>query len=473
MTRLRLLIVEDNPGDYVLLKRYIQRSAIPVESFHWVSRLVDVEPILNEHEIDMAFLDLSLPDSNGTKSFKVLYRQLSHAPIIVLSGLADMEVALQTISLGAQDYLVKGEYDEKLLTKSIQYGLERKKILDKLQESNERYEIVNMATQDIIWDWNLDTHALYLSSSVIEILGFTEQYTTIEWFFENMHPEDLERIKSSLDYTIESKIKSWSSEFRFRAVDGTYKHIFSRGQTIFTADGQAHRIIGAAADVTEKRRLEEELIQQKLSQQKLITETTILAQEKERNELAKELHDNINQILSTVKMYLNIAREDEQVRTDLLNRSYENINHAIEEIRKLSQSLVAPSLGDIGIVEALKELRDEINVTRGLKVELEYENHQKKKLDPTIELMLYRIAQEQVNNIVKYAKASEATITLKTDPRNIILSIADNGVGFDPSQKAKGIGLKNISSRVEFYSGKLNIKTAPGKGCTLEISIPV
>jgi signal transduction histidine kinase len=87
--------------------------------------------------------------------------------------------------------------------------------------------------------------------------------------------------------------------------------------------------------------------------------------------------------------------------------------------------------------------------------------------------MLYRIAQEQVNNIVKYAKASEATITLKTGPRNIMLSIADNGVGFDPSQKAKGIGLKNISSRVEFYSGKLNIRTAPGKGCTLEVSIPV
>ena len=104
---------------------------------------------------------------------------------------------------------------------------------------------------------------------------------------------------------------------------------------------------------------------------------------------------------------------------------------------------------------------------------MNYENPTGKKLDATIELMIYRIVQEQINNIIKHAQASNAVITLEVGCKNIFLSIADNGVGFDSSKRAKGIGLKNISSRVAFYAGSMDVITAPGKGCRLEISIPV
>ena len=86
--------------------------------------------------------------------------------------------------------------------------------------------------------------------------------------------------------------------------------------------------------------------------------------------------------------------------------------------------------------------------------------------------MLYRIVQEQLNNITKYAQAKVAVITLKAENSNLFLSVADNGVGFDTTQKSKGIGLKNMSSRVEFHSGNMNIVSAPGQGCTLEVYIP-
>ena len=93
--------------------------------------------------------------------------------------------------------------------------------------------------------------------------------------------------------------------------------------------------------------------------------------------------------------------------------------------------------------------------------------------DKTKELMLYRVVQEQLNNITKYAKANEAFITLKKENDTVFLTIADNGVGFDTSQKSTGgIGLTNMKSRIEFYSGKLNIISAPQQGCKIEISIP-
>jgi two-component system sensor histidine kinase UhpB len=86
--------------------------------------------------------------------------------------------------------------------------------------------------------------------------------------------------------------------------------------------------------------------------------------------------------------------------------------------------------------------------------------------------MLYRIVQEQFNNISKYASAKTVTLRIDADPDFLYLSVTDDGVGFDTTQKAKGIGLKNIQSRVEFYSGTMQIISAPGKGCSLEITIP-
>lgn len=146
----------------------------------------------------------------------------------------------------------------------------------------------------------------------------------------------------------------------------------------------------------------------------------------------------------------------------------------MKEIRKLSHSLVAPSLGNLGLKEALEVLAHDTNLLNGLKVELTIdEKYNEKDIDKTRELMLYRVVQEQLNNITKYAKADEAFITLKKESKVLFLTIADNGVGFDTNKKSTGgIGLTNMKSRIEFYSGTLNIISAPSKGCKLEISIP-
>ena len=89
------------------------------------------------------------------------------------------------------------------------------------------------------------------------------------------------------------------------------------------------------------------------------------------------------------------------------------------------------------------------------------------------QLMLYRIVQEQMNNIRKYAKATKGIIQIAIRNRSLYISITDNGVGFDTNKKGKGIGLRNIQSRVSFYSGFFNIISAPGQGCVLEASIPL
>jgi len=238
-------------------------------------------------------------------------------------------------------------------------------------------------------------------------------------------------------------------------------------------DGSPYQYLAIRTDITEKRKLEIEMAAEQLNHQKTITEITIQTQEKERNELGRELHDNINQILASVKMFLGLARTKEVIPLDLIEQSYKHLGMAMDEIRKLSHSLVIPSLGDICLKEALEDLVKTLTVTRELKIKLVTDLNDQKLLDENRKLMLYRIVQEQMNNILKYAKAQVAVIHLQLRHKKIELSISDDGEGFEMSKKSKGIGLRNIQNRVEFYSGTMKITSAPGEGCSLEVSIPI
>lgn len=227
-------------------------------------------------------------------------------------------------------------------------------------------------------------------------------------------------------------------------------------------------------DITDKIKLENALKKQEINQQKQIIEATISGQEKEKNELGKELHDNINQILATVKIYLGMVKgQDPSENKDLVEKSYDYVNIAIEEIRKLTHSLVAPKLDNKSLYKSLKEFVNEVNSSQRLNVKLVNEAKKIRIMDPKKQLMIYRIVQEQMNNISKHANAKTVIIHLKAEKGNLIVTIADDGIGFKPGKINTGIGLRNIQSRVEFYAGNMNILSSPGKGCSLELMIPL
>jgi len=228
-----------------------------------------------------------------------------------------------------------------------------------------------------------------------------------------------------------------------------------------------------AHDVTEKLKAEAELIRHRLVQQEIITETTILVQEKEREEIGRELHDNINQILASAKLYLELAGSDNKdLYAQAISKSYDNINLAIGEIRQLSKQLVRPAF-DTSLGDCLQDLISEIEAITPIDICFDGSHFNENIVEESLKLMVYRIVQEQLNNILKYAAATEVLITLSIHDEHMHLTIRDNGVGFDPTKKSKGIGLRNIDTRVKFHKGQTNIISYPGEGCTIDIAVPL
>lgn len=236
------------------------------------------------------------------------------------------------------------------------------------------------------------------------------------------------------------------------------------------------RIANLVTIIIESKRAEEKLLKQELDKQKLIAQAMVDAQEKERAEIGKELHDNINQILSTTKLYLELAKNDNSQRLSLISRSAGNIHNAIHEIRNISRSLVPASIGDLGLQDSILDLVESIRTTKTIHVEFYPVGELDQRISDKAKLMLFRIIQEQVNNVLKHSGARNLIIELMLaeGENSIELSITDDGKGFNPEKvRKKGLGLSNITSRADLFGGKVTILSAPGRGCKLRVQIPV
>ena len=222
-------------------------------------------------------------------------------------------------------------------------------------------------------------------------------------------------------------------------------------------------------DITELKMLEKERLNRKIEEQKIITRAMLRGQENERNRIGQELHDNVNQILVGTRLHLSLAANKSEELRKLIQYPIELIENSIDQIRSLCRDLVTP-VKHADLKELVDEQLDMLHHA-GIKTNLEYEISDF-TLQPDIILNIYRIIQEQVNNILKHSEARNVHLILKQTEDFIEMVVTDNGVGFNTDSKKEGIGINNIINRVESNNGQIEIESAIGKGCTTRISIP-
>jgi len=218
---------------------------------------------------------------------------------------------------------------------------------------------------------------------------------------------------------------------------------------------------------------EKEWIEETKLKEKQIAEAITKAKNLERSDLGKELHDNVNQLLVASRLYLDIARKDKAHREMYLSRSSEYTLSAIEEIRKLTKGLINDVIMNLGLCDSIHTITQDIMEVYPIKISCKMNNKIHSKVSAKFNLNIFRIVQEQLNNIIKHAKASIVKIGLSQNKTAILLTISDNGSGFDTTKKRNGIGITNIKSRAEFYKGRAQFVSQPGKGCVLTVTFPV
>jgi signal transduction histidine kinase len=340
---LQIMVVEDNEGDWVLIKEYLSEYC-PKESIVHCTSLHAALDTLQEQQFDIILLDLTLPDSFGNESIARVLAHSQEAPVIVLTGYGDRLFSMESLQSGVQDYLLKDEVTSALLFKSIYYSIERNKV--------------------------------------------------------RLH-----------------------------------------------------------------------LMAEQKKKERDITEAVIAALEKERFEVSGELHDNINQLIISSMMFVKLAENNPDKSKKYLADTHDLLKKAMQDIRSLSHRLAPPDLNGESLGEALSVLIARVGKFSDIQITTEWNDHVMRNLPEKLALNVFRIVQEQLNNIIKHSGANEVKIAARVEAGQLHLTIMDNGIGFDPEVKKAGNGLTNIRTRVSLFRGEMEIVTAPGRGCTLNLSL--
>jgi signal transduction histidine kinase len=293
-------------------------------------------------------------------------------------------------------------------------------------------------------------------------------------WLHRVHPDDQLVVRDLLvEILTAPHQQTFEMEYRFKRDDGEYAYIYDRCIILKDEKNKPFRLIGAAQDISDRKRLERELIKAELDYQRLINQATVDSQEKERAEIGKELHDNINQVLTTTKLYLDLALTEPSLKENLIQKSLTNINNVIQEIRLLSRSLMDPSVGDLGLIASINDLIENIHLTQKLFIVLRADDCLEEKLDANQKLAIFRIIQESLSNVLRHAKADQVIIEMRAALNELKLTIKDNGMGFSSETLKKGAGLKNIQNRIYLIGGTLQLLSKPGGGCSLHLQCPI
>ncbi len=337
------------------------------------------------------------------------------------------------------------------------------------EELLDRYKALNEATKEGIADHDLVNDEAVINQQLQEFLGLTSFKVNAFSLVleEKTHPDDRQRIAQSMRSTMQSAQNIWRSECRLLWNDGTYHDVIYSGHLIREEKTlQAIRFISAFQDVSEVRHIQTKFYQKQLQQKQSLGITIIKAQEEERNRWAQELHDNICQVLTVSKLYL------EEMTTmypdQLIVKTKDMVQGALNDIRQLSASLKPPAFGSINLQDSIEELHGNIARVSTFRFILHMEDLDEGFLNVDHKLMIYRIVQEQLNNITKYAEAREVRVQLWNNDKQFFIKVTDDGVGCNTKEVKTGIGLRNIQNRLQVFNGRMHLEGAPGAGCTLQ-----
>jgi len=295
---------------------------------------------------------------------------------------------------------------------------------------------------------------------------------TYEHFLNMVHPED----QQFVDQAWQEAIQGAPYDIQHRIiVDGKIKWLRERAELELDADGKLLRAVGTSQDITELKEIERNLEASRLQLRQLSARRE-KAREEERKRIAQEIHDELGQALTALRLDISLLRlefaGDNQPFLDKIHHIMGILDRTIQVTRDVATSL-RPSAIEMGIVPALEWLTKKFSEQSGIECTLCYPGDEF-AMDEESSIVVFRISQESLTNVLRHAGASKVAISVKLEADHYCLEIQDNGQGFDvlAPRKTKSFGLLGIQERAIMLGGETSVASSPGQGTLIKVRIP-
>jgi len=454
------LIVDDDEGICELIRDSLAAEHINALAVH---NGADALKALDSRGPLLTLLDLRLPDRDGRDIADALRERTPRVPFIVISGVSDAQVAIDLMKKGAVDFLIKDLAFLKLVPGVVKRALaeqERERKLSAaesaLRESEERFRQIAENIRDVFYITTVEGRVLYASPAYEQIWGrkLDALYHDPAQRISAVLPEDREQITQSLALLRTDEAHA-TMLYRVRRPDGGIRWIEDRVFGVRDEHGKVYRLAGLATDVTERRTLEQEILN---------------ISESERRRIGHDLHDDLCQRLAATKLKCELlARQIEKEApemSDLATDISKKIAESTVLCRGIARGLSPVDVEGDGLMAALAKLVEqseaiyEVPCFFHCPLPVRISNN-------TVAAHLYRIAQELINNAARHAQPNQIDMSLTSDGENVRLEVANDGQAFREPTSTPGMGLKIIRYRAGAINATVQFHPrGPGLGGT-------
>ncbi|WP_075590506.1 sensor histidine kinase [Labilibacter marinus] len=344
-------------------------------------------------------------------------------------------------------------------------GVEKLKITQhKLLKSEERFNLAVEGSGVRIWDFDVAKKQVIWAPPHLKLLGYelNEIKPTLQYIFEHMHHDDRELFEEQLTKHIKTDTPL-AIDARFYNKQGQLKWYRCIGTSSRDKNGQAKRIVGIFVDITDRVNKEEET-----------TNAILETEDKERSRIARDIHDSLQQTMSVSLLNFEKVRASLVINDDNLQQNfstaYQYLKEAISESRSLAHNLMPKIVDKEGLNKATEALIGALKDSTPTQITY-YSNLNKERLKLSAEMSFYRIIQEALNNVIKYAKADECAIQLIKHENMVSLTIEDDGVGFNINEIKHSFGIHNMKARAESIGAHIQVESSKGRGTQIIIEL--
>ncbi|MCK9402530.1 MAG: PAS domain S-box protein [Chitinophagaceae bacterium] len=472
-TPLQLLICEDTESDVLLLVRELEKAGYDV-AYRCALTALDMKAALQSQSWDIVISDFNIPGFGGAEALAICKDSGIDIPFILVSGVVGEEAAVGMMKKGAHDYLMKdnlvrlGEVVKREMEEN-QNRKERKKAEEQLRANEEKYRVIINNSLFSIFLTKPGGLIQEANRAACDLFGYTQEE------FRNLY---LHKLLYHIDPLIVIKSvnpEGGSNREEFISIKKNGELFHCEVSSILFKDINGEELsCSMLADISQRKDAEQQL-RDTNSELKKLSNHLKNVREDERKYISREIHDQLGQLASAIKMeldWLNIhlVTADEKAKSRIA-RALDTVTIMIDTTRKIATSLRPSLIDELGLNDSLKWQCSEFQNLNGITCDFE-EIFDDTGIVLEIKTELFRICQESLTNVMRHANASHIQVSIKDITDAFALYIVDDGKGFDTSQKNSHLGLVGIRERAHSINGHLQIRSEPGKGTSICVTVP-